>query len=60
MKLAFASIVIFLQLFAVSWAFSISKGSIKSNGESVAFGEMNTQEIKNYPSIHQRIRLTSA
>ena len=46
MKLAFASIVIFLQLFAVSWAFSISKGSIKSNGESVAFGEMNTQEIK--------------
>lgn len=46
MKLAFASIVSFLQLLAVSWAFSISKGSIKSNGESVAFGEMNTQEVK--------------
>mmetsp|Transcript_7857 Transcript_7857/g.7790 ORF Transcript_7857/g.7790 Transcript_7857/m.7790 type:complete len:279 (-) Transcript_7857:75-911(-) len=46
MKLAFPSIVFFLQLIAISWAYSISKGSIRSNGESVSFGEINTQEVK--------------
>lgn len=46
MKSSFTLIVSFLQLLAVSLAFSVSKGSIKAGGKSVTFGEMNTLEIK--------------
>lgn len=46
MQLNFSSAVCFLQLLMVTLSFSVSEGTVKANGKSVTFGEMNTLEVK--------------
>lgn len=42
----FTTIAIAAQLLVVSWAYTIGEGYIKINDNSIHFGEINTQEIK--------------